>query len=246
MHQGTYVMCPPGGFLNWLQDSCLVVRVHESHERDTGPGLAPAHMARLFTPFDRLDAEHGPVPGTGLGLAVSRQLMQHMGGEIAAHSTLGEGSRFELRLRVAAIEPLTAPQLADLPSMPLKIAAAGERCVLAIEDNPSNLALLQALVSRRPQWRLVTVRDGAEGLAKVRAQPPDLLLLDLHLPGMGGEALLANLRADPVLQKLPIVIISADALPDTIERLRAAGANDYLTKPLAVPRLLALLDQYAA
>ena len=130
--------------------------------------------------------------------------------------------------------------------MPLKIAAAGERCVLAIEDNPSNLALLQALVSRRPQWRLVTVRDGAEGLAKVRAQPPDLLLLDLHLPGMGGEALLANLRADPVLQKLPIVIISADALPDTIERLRAAGANDYLTKPLAVPRLLALLDQYAA
>ena len=213
--------------------------------RDTGPGIAPALLTRLFTPFDRLDAEQSPVPGTGLGLAVSRQLALCMGGEIEAQSTPGVGSTFCLHLPAA---PLPTGELAHA-SGAVQIAeertASAQRTVLAIEDNASNRALLQALVARRPGWQLVSASDGPQGLARARTLQPELILLDLHLPGLGGEAVLAALRAEATSPIPRIVIVSADAQPDTIARLRAAGADDYLTKPLAVPRVLALLDHPA-
>jgi signal transduction histidine kinase/CheY-like chemotaxis protein len=214
--------------------------------RDTGIGIRPELLPRLFAPFERLDAEHAGVEGTGLGLAVSRQLMRCMGGDIEVQSTPGVGSVFSLRLA-------RARRAADAPPAATSAAPATNtsqpndmRPVLVIEDNASNLALMQALIARRPQWRMVAARDGEAGLREARAEPPALILLDLNLSGRSGESVLAELRADPAFRETPVVVVSADALPETIERLRAAGANDYLTKPLEVARFLALLDRIAA
>lgn len=211
--------------------------------RDTGAGIAPERVARLFTPFDRLDAEHGPVEGTGLGLAVSRHLMIHMGGDIEVSSVLGQGSEFALRLPGASSAAETATPRQDLQAAAQNLEHSASRRLLVIEDNRSNLALLQAIVARRPQWQMLTAHDGEEGLRLARSLRPDLILLDLHLPSLGGETVLKTLRADAALRDVPVVIVSADALPDTITRLRSAGAHDYLTKPLAVPLVLALLDR---
>lgn len=211
--------------------------------RDTGMGIAPERMSRLFTPFDRLDAETGPVPGTGLGLALSRQMALQMGGDIEAASVPGAGSCFTLRLPGAVLPASGLPPA--VPETEYRIPPGepvGRWRVLAVEDNASNLALLQALLARRPEWQLLTAREGSEGLRLAREHRPELILLDLHLPGRGGETLLAELRAEPSLQATRFVIISADAQTSTILRLRSQGADDYLTKPLAVPRLLALLD----
>lgn len=215
--------------------------------RDTGVGIRAELLPRLFAPFERLDAEQAGVEGTGLGLAVSRQLMLHMGGDIEVQSTPGQGSVFALRLpRARRASETPAAVRASSPPAAEAPASSTQRPVLVIEDNPSNLALMQALIARRPQWRMVTARDGEAGLSQARACDPTLILLDLHLPGLGGEAVLAALRADPAFAQTPIVVISADALPETVERLRANGATDYLTKPLDVPRFLALLDGAAA
>ncbi|MES2884195.1 MAG: ATP-binding protein [Pseudomonadota bacterium] len=210
---------------------------------DTGVGIAPELLARLFTPFDRLDAEQGPVQGTGLGLAVSLQLALCMGGNLIASSKPGVGSTFSLHLPAATPPEGSALAITAASDTRLATRLNALRTVLVIEDNPSNLALIQALVARRPEWRLVTATDGAQGLASARELKPELILLDLNLPGQGGEAVLAELRADLARPHLRIVIVSADAQPETIARLRAAGADDYLTKPLAVPSVLALLDQ---
>jgi len=210
--------------------------------RDTGGGIAPELQARLFTPFERLDADQGPIQGTGLGLAVSRQLALCMGGDIEVQSAPGEGSTFALRLPAAMVPAhhSAAPEVVMHDSA--EPAAAARRNVLVIEDNPSNLALIQALVARRPEWRLATARNGDDGLALARQLQPELILLDLHLPGLGGEAVLARLRSETAPTRRRIVIVSADAQPETIARLTEAGADDYLTKPLAVSRVLALLD----
>lgn len=211
--------------------------------RDTGMGIEPALLSRLFTPFERLEAEHGSVQGTGLGLAVSRQLALRMGGDIEVQSTPGQGSTFRLHLPAATQTPPEPMPVTRTVDAPAGVVAYPQRTVLVIEDNLSNLALIQTLVARRPGWRLVTARNGLEGLSRAREIKPELILLDLHLPGMNGEAVLSSLRADASLARTRIVIASADAQPETIGRLRAAGAHGYLTKPLAVASVLALLDE---
>ncbi len=211
--------------------------------QDSGLGIAPEHIARLFTPFDRLGAEQTAVTGTGLGLSVSYQLARSMGGSLTATSRLGEGSTFSLRLPRAGDAP--AGEIAPAANTePIDHAtAAGERrSVLVIEDNASNIALIEALIARRPAWCLLLAKDGESGLALARAERPDLILLDLHLPGLSGEAVLRRLRADAATKSCRIALVTADAQATTRERLLAAGADDFLTKPLAVPKLLALLD----
>lgn len=209
---------------------------------DTGSGIAAERLPRLFSPFDRLDAEGSGIEGTGLGLAVSRQLMLHMGGDIEVDSEPGRGSVFSLRLaRARRASDADRARLEPGGRVPPP-AAEQVRSALVIEDNDSNLALMRALMARRPHWQLRTARDGEAGLADARAHPPSLILLDLHLPGLGGAAVLAALRGDPLLREVPVVIVSADALPSTIEQLRRLGATDYLTKPIDVSRFLALLD----
>lgn len=217
---------------------------------DTGKGIDVAQLPRLFSPFERLDAERSGVEGTGLGLAISQQLMRRMGGGIEVTSEPGKGSVFTLELAlstlaVAGAAAAPAPQ-AGAPLAASPPLAAGQRDVLYIEDNQPNIALMRALIARRPGWRLRVGRTGGEGLRLARELRPDLILLDLHLPDQGGEQVIEALRADAGLREVPFAILSADALPATIERLRASGAADYLTKPLDLPRMLALLDRFAA
>lgn len=212
--------------------------------RDSGAGIAASLLPRLFTPFDRLDAARGGTEGTGLGLAVSKQLMDAMDGSITVESKPDSGSVFTLLLTRA--EAGLPRMLRPLPSEPEVLSlttAPRSRRLLCIEDNASNLALIEALLSRRPQWQMSSARNGREGLQCVREQTPDLILLDLHLPDLTGEAILLQLRSEAAFRNTPIAIVSADSLPTTIERLLAAGASAYLTKPLEVPPFLALLDQ---
>jgi CheY-like chemotaxis protein/anti-sigma regulatory factor (Ser/Thr protein kinase) len=212
---------------------------------DTGPGLSDDQIGRLFVPFERLGAENTGVEGTGIGLALSRHLVEAMAGTLEVRSTPGEGATFTVELP-AAQNPLAGDGAdeADRQSEALAPDVAGG--VLYIEDNPSNLRLVERIVSHRDGIQLFTSTRGAEGLDLARAHHPDLILLDLHLPDLGGGEVLARLQADPATSDIPVVIVSADATPGQIDRLMAAGALHYLTKPLDVGELLAVLDRLLA
>ncbi len=211
---------------------------------DTGPGIAPERMHRLFTPFDRLDVQEGAVEGTGLGLALSKGLVELMGGTVRAESTLGTGSTFSLELPVAKApvhEP--APRETSAPGADATILTG---TVLYIEDNPSNLRLVERILNRRPGVKLLSAVQGRRGLELARAHRPDAIVLDLHLPDISGQEVLAQLRADPETREIPVVILSADATPSQTTRLLQAGAHAYMTKPLSVAQFLGVLDELLA
>ncbi|HET9658234.1 MAG TPA: PAS domain S-box protein [Kineosporiaceae bacterium] len=209
--------------------------------RDTGPGIPAAHLPRLFTPFDRLGAEHLDVDGSGVGLAISLKLVEAMGGRLEVNSREGRGSTFTVVLE-AAEEALPDEDLLAFPVPQPR----NSRVVLYVEDNLSNLRLMERVVARRPSWRLVHALHGSLAVDLARGQRADLVLLDLHLPGMSGTEVLARLRADPATRHVPVYIVSADATRSQKERLLEAGADGYLTKPIEVSELLGVLDRVDA
>ena len=208
---------------------------------DTGAGIAPGLLERLFTAFDRLGAEQTGVEGTGLGLALCKQLVEAMGGTIWADSALGRGTRFTVELRTA-----TDPSQRAVGTTEIRPPDAARRdtggTVLYIEDNVSNLRLLERVLDRRPGIALLSAMQGRRGLELARDHRPDLILLDLHLPDMSGRDVLAALGAEPSTRDIPVVMLSADATAHQIERLLVEGARRYLTKPIDVQLLLTLLD----
>lgn len=208
---------------------------------DTGPGIPPLLQARLFTPFDRLGVEAEGVEGTGLGLALSKRLVEAMGGAIGLDSAEGRGSTFWVELS----ETVSPDRRSGLgPDTALPAAGTVERAgtVLYIEDNPSNLRLVERVLAERAAIRLIPAMQGRLGLALAREHHPDLVLADLHLPDMSGEDVLREIQGDPALKDTPIVIVSADATPGQVKRLLAAGARAYLTKPIDVHELLSVID----
>jgi PAS domain S-box-containing protein len=210
--------------------------------RDTGRGIDPAMLQRLFNPFDRLGAETTAVEGTGLGLALSKRLTEAMGGKLHLTSTVGQGTTVTVDLPRAA-PPERAAGRAPATLTPTN-AGLQRGTVVYIEDNRANLALMQEILAYRPAVRLLPAMQGGAGLELARQHRPDVILLDAHLPDMPGEEVLRQVRSDPHLHATPVVIISADATMPQIERFRAAGAEEYLTKPIDVSRLLALLDRF--
>ncbi len=210
---------------------------------DTGIGIAPADLDRLFTPFTRLGAEPFAVEGTGLGLALSKQLVDAMDGSIGADSEPGVGSRFWVDL-----ERVDAPAAGgcDLPGPgagAVRVSRGTQRTVLFIEDNLANVQLMQDILLRRPDVALATAMQGRIGLEIAREHRPALILLDLDLPDMNGQEVLRLLRSDPVTAGIPVAVVSADATASQIERLLAMGATDYLTKPFVLARILAVIDE---
>ncbi len=214
---------------------------------DNGQGMTPEQLAQLFQPFNRLGREHGQVAGSGIGMALSLQLVRLMGGEMTVESRPSQGTRVHVLLRHALAAPDTtgpaAPSLPLLPdptsSPPEARSASPGGVVLYIEDNQANARLVQELLSRWPDVQLRLAEDGEEGLRQATAQPPDLILLDMQLPGLQGLEVLRQLRAHPATAHLPVVALSANAMPQEIETARRAGATDYWTKPINFPAFLA-------
>ncbi|MBW3635618.1 MAG: PAS domain S-box protein [Armatimonadetes bacterium] len=213
--------------------------------RDTGQGIAPQDLPKLFTPFERLSASNSKIEGTGLGLVLSQRLVSEMGGTLKVESTLGQGTTFTLEM-----PQTTAPeaQLANLPhlmpSAGTEAETQGTYCVLCIEDNPANLRLLEVLFQSRPELKLLAALQGSVGLDLARQQEPDLILLDLNLPDINGKEVLARLQQSALTRDIPVVIISADATANQVERLLNAGARTYLSKPLDVKKFLYTLDMF--
>jgi CheY-like chemotaxis protein len=215
---------------------------------DTGPGIPPDALDRLFVPFERLERDQGAVEGTGLGLPLSQRLAGAMGGTLALTTTIDHGSTFWVEL------PLTE-SLADRVELHEGRAALVHAqanpawpalTVLCIEDNASNLELVEQVLNRLPHVTLIPAMRPQLGLDLAAEHHPDLVLLDLHLPDMPGQEVLRRLRANPSTADVPVVILSADARPSQIERLLDQGARAFLTKPLDVKELLTLLDTMVA
>lgn len=231
------------------QDGEITVRCERRGDRvrlsvtDTGMGIAPEQLAKLFQPFERLGAEHGSVEGTGIGLALSRQLAEAMGATLGADTTVGVGSVFWLDLQLAGQEDeVPARALEATPPTDWMGDLAGE--VLYVEDKASNTALVSTFLAPYTQLRLRSASTGREGVALARDRRPDLVLLDIHLPDIDGYAVLRELRADARLRGVPIVALSADAMTHDIERGLAAGFDRYLSKPIDLNRLLTTLSEF--
>lgn len=208
---------------------------------DTGLGLSQEQQAQLFQPFNRLGRESSSTEGTGIGLVISKRLAELMGGSLDVASAPDEGACFMLRLPLADAPAQPSAEVARATPAPA-VAGRAQR-VIYVEDNSTNIEVMRGILAQRPQLQLEVHLDGASGLAALLDAPPELLLLDMQLPDMDGLTLLARLRADPRGATIPVVAVSANALHEQIERAQAAGVRHYLTKPVDVTRLLAVLDE---
>jgi CheY-like chemotaxis protein len=211
---------------------------------DTGAGIAPARMNELFQPFSRLDAEQSEVEGTGIGLTITRRLMELMGGEIGVSSELGVGSTFWLDL-ASEVPPGVADAAREAAGEVAALATRALR-VLCIDDNPTNLKLVKQMLGRRPHIGLLASHNPELALELARGQRPNLILLDINMPGIDGYQVLALLRAQPALAAIPVIAITANAMLRDIERGRTAGFAAYLTKPLDVGLFLHTVDRCLA
>jgi len=205
---------------------------------DTGIGVAPEHQAQLFEPFQRLGAEHTEVEGAGIGLALSKKLVEAMGGEIGYATKPGEGSTFWVDLPVEIGAAAAAPE----PRADPVLARAGGYSVLYVEDNPTNLRLMEHLLRDLPGVALFSAPGGQLGIDLAVAHRPDIIVLDLNLPGMSGYDVLKHLKALPETRDTPVIALTAAAMPADIKRGVAAGFFRYLTKPLDVDVFLAAVD----
>jgi len=217
--------------------------------RDTGAGLTPYQLTQLFQPFNRLGKESSAEEGTGIGLVVTKRLVELMGGAVGVDSSVGVGSVFWVELNMAkapgfvetdadqetTVTARSALAAVGLPSMP-------QRTVLYVEDNPANLELVEQLVKRRDDLRLLSAADGHLGIEFARAYLPEVILMDINLPGISGIKAMQILRADPLTAHIPIIAISANAVPSDIEKALDAGFFDYLTKPIKVNLFMDALD----
>jgi PAS domain S-box-containing protein len=211
--------------------------------RDTGVGLSPERLAQLFQPFNRLGQEASGVEGTGIGLVVAKQLIELMEGVIGVESAVGVGSTFWFEL-VAAAEPQFAPGSGE-PSLPATSPVQGGRPVrllLYVEDNLANLKLVERLIERRPDLSLISAVTGARGIQLARTRLPDVVLMDINLPDISGLEALVVLRGDPATAHIPVIAISANAMPHDIAKGRQAGFFEYLTKPIKVTEFTETLN----
>lgn len=217
--------------------------------KDTGAGLSTEQLAQLFQPFNRLGQENSTEEGTGIGLVVTKQLVELMGGVIGVESILGVGSVFWVEFAASV-----APQLVygdesvgtqtppSVPQIDLPEPHLAQRLILYVEDNPANLALVEQLIARRSDLRLLTATDGNRGIELARIHRPAVILMDINLPGISGFGALRVLREDVATARIPIMALSANAVPRDIEKGMEAGFFRYLTKPIKVDEFMEALD----
>jgi CheY-like chemotaxis protein len=213
---------------------------------DTGPGIPADRVGELFQPFSRLGIENSNIEGTGIGLTITRRIVEAMGGTVDVQSQAGVGSTFwvELPLDSLAGPPHHAPSSGT--AEPAAEFAAVHHTVLYIEDNPSNIKLVAMILSRRQHIRLLTAHTPELGIELARTQQPDLILLDINMPGMDGYQVLEVFKTDAAVKGIPVVAVTANAMMHDIKRGKAAGFADYLTKPLHVTQFLETVDRHLA
>jgi signal transduction histidine kinase/ActR/RegA family two-component response regulator len=210
---------------------------------DTGAGLPPEKLAQLFQPFNRLGQETSAEEGSGIGLVVSKRLVELMEGVIGVESTVGVGSVFWIELM-----SIDAPQFAVGGAEPKVVAqaqvpgAARRRTLLYVEDNPANMKLVEQIIARHPNIRLLTAVNGNSGIEIARVSQPEVILMDINLPDISGSEAVKILRADPATTHIPVIALSANAIPRDIENGLAAGFFRYLTKPIKVNEFMDALD----
>jgi PAS domain S-box-containing protein len=214
-------------------EGCVVIAV-----TDTGLGMTPEQLGGLFQPYNRLGRETSGIEGTGIGLVISRRLVELMGGTLEARSVAGKGSTFTLRLPAAAAAAVPEPPMPTSAEAPYQ-----QRRVHYVEDNLTNVEVMRGVLLQRPQVRLDVSTNGLDALQNIRRHRPDLILLDMHLPDISGLELLRHLKDDPALALIPVVVVSADATPARLTEALTLGALNYITKPVDVGRFLALLDE---
>jgi PAS domain S-box-containing protein len=211
--------------------------------RDTGEGLSPEKRAQLFQPFNRLGQESGSEEGTGIGLVVSKRLVELMGGEIGVESAVGVGSVFWFELNLAADAQPPADEAKPASFAPARVQhGAARRTLLYVEDNKANLNLVEHLIARRPDIRLLSAGDGTQGISLARLHQPEVILMDINLPGISGIQALKILREDPATSHIPVLAISANAMTRDIAKGLEAGFFRYLTKPIKVGEFMVALD----
>src|SRR4051812_9428964 len=211
--------------------------------RDTGAGLSPENVAQLFQPFNRLGQEASGVAGTGIGLMVTRRLAELMGGTIGVESVPGQGSVFGWELfSVPPPELLAESAAGPKPAQPQVPPAPPVRTLLYVEDNPANMKLVEQLIARRPDLRLLTAVNGTVGIELARASQPAVILMDINLPGISGVEAMRVLRKDPATAHIPVLALSANAMRRDIQTSLDIGFFRYLTKPIKVNELMDTLD----
>ena len=212
---------------------------------DTGAGLSPEKLMQLFQPFNRLGQEAGGEEGTGIGLVVSKRLVELMEGLIGAESIVDNGSVFWIELNADADPHASHVKDASAAVIGTVIPAnrLRPRLLLYVEDNPANLKLIEQLIARRPDLRLLTAQNGRDGITLARGYFPDVILMDINLPGINGIETMKILRLDPATAHIPIVALSANAIPRDIEMGLEAGFFRYLTKPIKVNEFLETLNE---
>ena len=212
---------------------------------DTGPGSTEQSLPLVFAPFERLGAERSDVEGTGIGLTLSRRLAEPMGGTLDLDTTLGVGSTFWVELPLAEAPEERLERLAAHhgdSATPEPPSDGPQHRIVYIEDNVANVRLIERILERRGDVELLATMQGRLGIELAREHQPTAIMLDLHLPDMDGDTVLHLLRADPLTADIPVLVLSADATPNQVRRLLAAGASAYLTKPLDITELLDTLD----
>jgi signal transduction histidine kinase/CheY-like chemotaxis protein len=216
--------------------------------QDTGPGLRPEQVQALFQAFNRLGQEAGPIEGTGIGLVVTKKLVELMGGAIGVASTVGAGSVFSIELRSvpAATEAAAAQTAEPLGAVREDAGEAAGATLLYVEDNPANLKLIEQMIGFRPDLRLLSAPDARLGIELARAHRPRVILMDIHLPGMSGEDALKVLREDRRTADIPVIAITADAMPRAVAKGLATGFFRYLTKPLMLDAFNEAIDSALA
>jgi PAS domain S-box-containing protein len=210
---------------------------------DTGQGIPRRKLHLLFNAFERLGAESTGTEGTGLGLVVAKSLIEAMNGEIGVSSVVGSGSTFWIELPITEEPEAAVAHMAPPTPARATTPAAAAGTLLYIEDNAANVSLLERVMARRPQMRMVHKANGADGIEAAMTVRPDIIFLDMHLPDMHGEEVLRQLNASPVTAHVPVYVLSADAMPSNVKRVLAGGAVAYLTKPLDVVRVLKVIDE---
>jgi CheY-like chemotaxis protein len=206
--------------------------------RDTGPGLDPVQLESLFQPFNRLGQESGTEEGTGIGLVVTKRLVELMGGQIGVSSSPGIGSIFWIELKTGEKSDVRPPALPLPPSEGIRHSFDSPPSLLYVEDNPANLKLVEDILHFHTGLRMLSATTGEQGVAIAREQLPHVILMDMNLPGINGIQAQRILRNDPATAAIPVIALSANAMTRDVRAAMEAGFFRYITKPIKIEELI--------